>query len=102
MDIETSIEKYLDKTKTSYDIGQPEYYGRIALEQALAAHNSGNYGIGAVAINVTTDLVSEFPARNAMFEGVGVVDHAETRALLDIRKGIDPSSQYGTDTNPLR
>jgi tRNA(Arg) A34 adenosine deaminase TadA len=99
MSTEQAVEHYLKSTIDRYATGQPEYYGRIALEQALIAHREGNYGIGAVAVSVGTETISEFPAQNTMFTGVGVVDHAETRALLDIYTGKNPTLEYARNTN---
>jgi tRNA(Arg) A34 adenosine deaminase TadA len=86
MDITERVRSYLAVTERKYFPGQDEYYARVALAQALRAFEEGNYGIGAVAIVVSDDHVQEFCERNAMITGVGVVDHAETRALLRIGK----------------
>ncbi len=87
-------------TLRKYFPGQDEYYARVALAQALRAFEEGNYGIGAVAIVVSDDHVQEFRERNAMITGVGVVDHAETRALLRIGK-TQPDATYPRDLNAL-
>lgn len=77
------VEIYLQRTEKTYEVGEPEYYGRLALKQALAACREGNYGIGAVAILIHDGIVEEFHNRNAMLTGVGVTDHAESRVLVD-------------------
>src|SRR5207247_5275569 len=74
--------------------GTDEQYARLALAQALLASREGNYGIGAVAVLVRDRIVREYHARSAMLTGVGVVDHAETRALLALRGGEPPTSHY--------
>ena len=99
MQTEHAINRFLSMSSTRYPLGSPEYYARLALEQAFLAHQEGNYGIGAVAVVVTEDLVMEFPARNAMITGLGVVDHAETRAVLASRSDSTPTRQYSRDTN---
>jgi tRNA(Arg) A34 adenosine deaminase TadA len=99
MSTEGDVERYLAESAGRYEVGQDEYYARDALEQALMAHREGNYGIGAVAVVVEDGEVREFPNRNAMFTGTGLVDHAETRALLDIRNGVEPTRTYARTTN---
>ena len=74
MGTDNQVALYLARTAGTYLPGQPEYYARLALEQALLAHREGNYGIGAVAVVVRGDEIREFPNRNAMFTGTGVVD----------------------------
>ena len=99
MSTESRIEEYLEQTIDRYEVGAPEYYGRLALEQALIAHQEGNYGIGAVAVAVGKENISEYRERNAMFTGLGVVDHAETRALLAVRQGKNADLVYPRDKN---
>lgn len=77
------VEAYLRATLHRYEVGEPEYYGRLALEQAMLACREGNYGIGAVAILIRDGKVEEFRNRNAMVTGIGVSDHAESRVLVD-------------------
>lgn len=99
MDIIDEARIYLLKTETKYEIGQHEYYARIALEQAVKAFDEKNYGIGAVAIEVTNEVIYEYRERNAMVSGVGVVDHAETRALLKLKGGKQPDFFYPRNSN---
>jgi len=94
MSIVSRVKAYLFATEEKYFPGQDEYYARLALEQAVMAYEEGNYGIGAVAVVVTDERVREFRARNAMVTGLGVVDHAETRALLRMRGGRRPDISY--------
>ena len=94
MDIASRVRAYLLETKDKYFPGQDEYYARLALAQAVKAYEEGNYGIGAVAVVVSNDRVREFRARNAMVTGLGVVDHAETRALLRMKGGKRPDVVY--------
>ena len=70
----------------------------LALEQALLASREGNYGIGAVAIDVGDGLVREYRDRSAMITGLGVVDHAETRVLLRIAEGGAADDEYPADS----
>lgn len=97
MGTDNQVALYLARTAGTYLPGQPEYYARLALEQALLAHREGNYGIGAVAVVVRGDEIREFPNRNAMFTGTGVVDHAETRTLLAVRGQQKATRVYGRD-----
>jgi tRNA(Arg) A34 adenosine deaminase TadA len=94
MDIASRVTAYLLETEDKYFPGQDEYYARLALAQAVKAYEEGNYGIGAVAVVVRNDRVREFRARNAMVTGLGVVDHAETRALLRMKGGKRPDVSY--------
>lgn len=92
MKIQERVKQYLQDSENTYQTGQQEYYARIALDQALKAFEEKNYGIGAVAVMVTESTVEEYHSRNAMITGLGVVDHAETRALLKL-KGREPSDK---------
>lgn len=58
------------------------------------ASRQGNYGIGAVAVVTDGHMVEEFPAGSAMASGMGVVDHAETRALLAVGSASPPAAEY--------
>ena len=93
------VENYLDSTIQTFKLGQDEYYNRWALEQAYIAHQEGNYGIGAIAVMVTAGEISEYPAHNAMITGLGVVDHAETRAIIKAKQGREPAISYARNTN---
>jgi len=99
MSIEREVGDYLSQTTRLYQPGQHEYYARLALEQAVEAYKQGDYGIGAIGVLATETTVSEFPGRNVMMTGDGVVDHAETRALIAIRSGKEPSNTYGKQDN---
>jgi tRNA(Arg) A34 adenosine deaminase TadA len=90
---------YLKRTKGRYKPGQDEYYARTALRQAARALSYGNYGIGAVAVLVDSTIVSEYWAGNAMVTGLGVVDHAETQAVLAAKRGLVPSACYPRSRN---
>jgi tRNA(Arg) A34 adenosine deaminase TadA len=94
-----SAAAYLRMTADRYVVGQEEYYARLALEQAVIASSEGNYGIGAIAVVVTDTEVLEYPARNAMLTGLGVVDHAETRAILAARGDALPARRWPRDAN---
>lgn len=93
-DVERQAEDYLRRSDGRYALGTDEHYGRLALAQALNASREGNYGIGAVAVLVGDGTVREYHARSAMVTGLGVVDHAETRALLALRGQESPTSHY--------
>ena len=97
--VQHEVREYLNDTAFQYKPGQYEYYARLALDQALIAFEESNYGIGALAVVTTTDSVSEFPARNAMITGLGITDHAETRALQDIKSNKPPGKTYHKDEN---
>lgn len=99
MNIIEKVKLYLLQTDEKYKVGQYEYYSRIALEQSLVAFQEGNYGIGAVAVLVAEDDIYEYRDRNAMITGAGVVDHAETRALLKLKGGNPPDYKYPRNIN---
>jgi tRNA(Arg) A34 adenosine deaminase TadA len=99
MKIQDQVKIYLLETEGKYQVGQHEYYAWIALSQALKAFEENNYGIGAVAIQVTEKDIFEYRERNAMVTGLGVVDHAETRALLKLKSGKQPDYKYPRDMN---
>jgi tRNA(Arg) A34 adenosine deaminase TadA len=95
--VEAKVEAYLAAAVGASPPGSDDYYARIALGEALTASREGNYGIGAVGVEVAGSVVREFRARSAMVTGPGVVDHAETRALLAHRSGSSPSATYPLD-----
>lgn len=95
--VEARVEAYLAASGGSSPWGSDDYYARVALAEALAASREGNYGIGAVGVDVADSVVREFRARSAMVTGVGVVDHAETRAVLGHRSGSPSSATYLLD-----
>jgi tRNA(Arg) A34 adenosine deaminase TadA len=97
--VEAETAKYLDRTRDTYRRGQDTYYARLALEQALLAAREGNYGIGAVAVFANATTTREYRARSAMVTGAGIVDHAETRALLAATTTAVPDDEYPADPN---
>ncbi len=119
LDIIAKTENYLQLTQDLYQRGQPEYYIRNSLLQALQSFRDGNYGIGAIAVLVRGNDIYEFQGNNRMITGVSPTDHAETRALtklvafermLDGRPGaldevelrrIEPDQIYRKDSNPF-
>jgi tRNA(Arg) A34 adenosine deaminase TadA len=92
-------ERYLSDSAGRYPTGTAEYYARLALAEALAAAGRGNFGIGAVAVVVDGDTVREYRSPNAMFTGVGAIDHAEIRAVLRAKHGSEPDAVYPRDLN---
>jgi tRNA(Arg) A34 adenosine deaminase TadA len=92
--IESEVQLYLQRSEGWYERGTDEYFARIALEQALLASREGNYGIGAVAVDFRDGQVREFRERSAMITGLGVIDHAETRAVLAAYSGAPPNQVY--------
>ncbi len=98
-DILRRVGRYLDETRNRYAPGQDEYYARLALEQAAVALREGNYGIGAVAVLVHPSRVLEFRASNRILTGLGVIDHAETLAVLAARRGGEATVEYPRKLN---
>ncbi|MGH9211695.1 MAG: hypothetical protein ACRD2C_13565 [Acidimicrobiales bacterium] len=98
-DAATAAVAFLRSTAGHYEVGSDDHYARRALDQALLALVEGNYGIGAVAVVADDVEVREHHARNAMLTGLGVVDHAETRAILAARGGGVAPHAYPRDTN---
>ncbi len=94
-----AVRRYLDRTRDAYEPGDPVYYARVALNEALEAFLEDNYGIGAVAVVADESTIREFRGRNAMVSGLGVVDHAETRALLKYMSGSDADAVYPRELN---
>lgn len=93
------VRDYLDKTKNTYEVGHPNYFARLALDEALQAYLEGNYGIGAVAVVVDEHEVKEYRARNRMITGQGIIDHAEIRAILRYAAASPPDTQVARDHN---
>jgi tRNA(Arg) A34 adenosine deaminase TadA len=89
-----AVRAYLAGSASRYQRGEDEYYARLALEQAMLAGVAGNFGIGAVAVVRDGPVAREYRAGNALFTGLGVVDHAEVRALLKWRQGLPPDDEY--------
>jgi tRNA(Arg) A34 adenosine deaminase TadA len=56
-------------------------------------------GVGAVAVEVDQDEVREYWGEGAMQSGLGVVDHAEIRALLACRSGGEADATYPRNAN---
>jgi tRNA(Arg) A34 adenosine deaminase TadA len=93
------VRSYLADTAERYAPGQSEHYARVALALALRAYEHGNMGVGAVAVEVTQDKVFEYWGEGAMQTGLGVVDHAEVRALLASRRRRPPDATYPRQAN---
>lgn len=98
-DVLLRVGRYLGATTNRYVPGQDEYYARLALEQAAVALREGNYGIGAVAVLVQPSRVLEFRAPNRILTGLGVIDHAETLAVLAARCAGDATDEYPRKLN---
>lgn len=98
--IADEVDRYLRSSKRSFERGSDEYYARRALGAALQAFRRGNYGIGAVAVLRENGQAREFIGGNAMVTGSGVIDHAETRAILRIAARRKPDDHY--DLPPKR
>ena len=80
--------------------GALDYFARICLEVALTAHREGNYGIGAVAVHFKGGRVREYRGGNRVVADSGIIDHAETRALLRITRNETPDAEYSFDFGP--
>lgn len=99
--VDQQVETYLSGTEDRYPPGTAESFAREALAAALASYRAGNYGIGAVAVVRTGNDISEFRTGNAMVSPTtGIVDHAETRALLRILNDETPDATYTVDVAP--
>jgi tRNA(Arg) A34 adenosine deaminase TadA len=94
------VSEYLEGSVDKFARGSDEYYARKCLEAALTAYRSKNYGIGAVAVVYEHNTAREWSAGNCMVSGTGVVDHAETRALLRIANEEDPDATYQLESAP--
>jgi tRNA(Arg) A34 adenosine deaminase TadA len=92
--------EYLERSRDKFTRGSDEYYARKCLEAALTAYRSKNYGIGAVAVVYEEKTAREWSAGNCMVSGSGVIDHAETRALLRIANGDGPDDEYQLESAP--
>lgn len=93
------VSTYLQESRDRYLQGSDEYFARKCLEAALEAYRTRNYGIGAVAVVYENGRAREFVAGNRMVSGSGVIDHAETRAILRILGGEDqPDAEYKLDS----
>lgn len=99
-DIGGDVARYLDASRDAYSRGSLEYFARICLEVALTAHREGNYGIGAVAVHFEEGRVREYRGGNRMVTDSGIIDHAETRALLRITRNETPDAEYSFDFGP--
>lgn len=114
------VRDYLKGSKDKFAKGSDEYYARLALEQASIACSEKNYGVGAVVVLASGKKLYEFRARNAMVTGLGIADHAESRAITnaycwagrnkllgrdipaaELERGgkIDPDDTYARDLN---
>jgi tRNA(Arg) A34 adenosine deaminase TadA len=93
-DVATRVEAYLEDKASAHVRGTDGYFAVEALRVALRSFRDGNYGIGAIAVVRRSGTVYEYRAGNAMVSGQGLVDHAETRALLRIASGEAADSSY--------
>ena len=93
------IDDYLARSTHWYERGEDEYYARLSLAQAAEAKRCGNYGIGAVVIMVAGDTIAEFRKGNAMVTGAGIIDHAETLAILAAGANGEPDDVYPRHVN---
>jgi hypoxanthine-guanine phosphoribosyltransferase/tRNA(Arg) A34 adenosine deaminase TadA len=73
--------QYLKETENKYSIGQPEYYARAALSEAVKALDTNNDPRGAVAVLVKNGEVFEFRSHDMSESGLGVKDIAASRVL---------------------
>lgn len=85
---------YLRDKASAHREGTAGYYAIEALRVALDAFRGGNYGIGAIAVVRREGAVYEYRAGNTMVSGEGLVDHAETQALLRVATGDAPDREY--------
>ena len=90
----------MERSRNKFARGSDEYYARKCLEAALAAYHLKNYGIGALAVVHEGMTAREGTAGNRMVSGSGVVDHAETRALLRIANGEAADTEYQLESAP--
>jgi tRNA(Arg) A34 adenosine deaminase TadA len=94
------VSEYLERSRDRFTRGSDEYYARKCLEAALTAYRSKNYGIGALAVVYEAKTAREWSAGNCMVSGSGVIDHAETRALLRIANAEPPDATYPLESAP--
>ena len=99
-DIIGDVVRYLDASRDVYSRGSLEYFARICLDVALTAYREENYGIGAVAVHFEAGRVREYRGGNRMVTDSGIIDHAETRALLRITRNETPDADYSYDFGP--
>jgi len=100
MKIEQELSKYLKETKSKFQLGSNEFYARKALSLALVSLKEGNYGIGAVLLQVTPTQINEFYGRNKLITGVGeerIIGHAETMAAVSFSKKQTPDESYARE-----
>ena len=86
--IKTASAEFVEQGLKTFRIGSPYYFATLALSGAIEALSEGNYGVGASALVVRDDTYYVFTQRNAMNTGIGVVDHAETRLMMDVRRFV--------------
>jgi tRNA(Arg) A34 adenosine deaminase TadA len=97
-EIESKVEKYLAESQSKFIQGSDEFFARLALKAALSAFQAGNYGIGAVAVVRLRDEVRWYEGQNAMVTSpAGLIDHAETRALLKVAADEKPDGRFLVD-----
>ena len=86
--IKAASEQFVARGLDHFPIGSPYFFATLALDEALEALKEGNYGVGASGLIVRGENYYIFRQRNAMNTGIGVVDHAETRLVMDIRRFV--------------
>lgn len=102
MKIEQEVSKYLKQTESKFQLGSDEFYARKALSLALISLREGNYGIGAVLLQVTPNSIKEFFGRNKLITGTDeerIIGHAETMAAVSYSKKQTPNKSYGREIN---
>lgn len=77
------VRDFTERASKEFVLGSPEYFLNLALKEAVAAVRGGNYGVGAVVLLKKGEIVHVFKAQNGMITGPGIMDHAETRGLVE-------------------
>jgi hypothetical protein len=103
MSVSDEISQYLLDTSAGpgvYQRGQPEYYARLALEQAQTASQEGSYAIGVVAVVSANSIVTEFRSHdNSVVNGMDTNGFAEAQALARIARHNKPAQSYRKNLN---
>jgi len=97
--IASEVRSYLAATVDRFAPGSDEHFARLSLQLALTAFEGGNYGIGAVAVLRKGGSLDVHFGQNKMVSGTGLVDHAETRALLHLAGTADPDEVIPAPAN---
>jgi tRNA(Arg) A34 adenosine deaminase TadA len=101
-EIADKVNRYLIDSESKFSQGSDEFFARLALKAAVSAFEKGNYGIGAVAVVRTEDQVRWYEGQNAMVTSLaGLIDHAETRALLAVAANETPDGVYEVKDAPF-